>query len=896
VSDTGSVERPDAEPGSPAERHLHALHRLATTALDTTSAEAVYSSALDALRSALGADRAAILLADADGVMRFRASVGLSEGYRQQAEGHSPWSPTDPAPRPVLVPDVATDPSLGDLLTVVLSEGIRSLAFIPITFGGRLLGKFMAYYDRPYVYSDDEVDVASTIAAHIGFTLEKRRLEHELREANRRLAATLDAVGEGITAQAADGSLLFVNEVGARMMGVRSPAEAMATPVAEIARRFEMLDERGEPLPLHELPGRRALAGEHPPELLVRWRMLPSGEERWSLVWARPVADDQGRVEFAVNVFRDVTASQHALHALRRSERRFAFMAAATRSLLSASLDYASVLDRTADLFVPGVGDWCVVHELRDDGTVGRVALRHGTRLPADAAARLEPHLRRPHPLLARLLEGGGGRLVADMEDEAGAELAVDAQHLEAMRALGTTSAMLAPLRSRERLVGAVTVGTCDPAALFGPDDLSLLEEVAARAGLAIDNARVYQSELRARAQAEAAGARLELLSEVTSVLASSLDVDALLRGLSRHLVPILADQCVVDLAERGGVRRVAVIDRDDRAEPLARERDPAPPARGDRAHPVVQVLTTGRSRLEAGAAAGLVGGWALVVPIPGRERMLGAITFGTREARSVSDDDVRLAEEIARRAGVAIENARLYQERARVATTLQEALLPPDLPPIPGASLAARYQAAAGSIGGDFYDVVPVGRDRWLLVVGDVCGRGIEAAALTAMTRYTLRGMAYHDPVPSRLLTNLNQALHPQLPDESFCTIACGLLERDGSSFRTTFALAGHPRPIVVRAGGSVELPGTYGRVIGSLPVLDTVDEHLVLCPGDAIALFTDGCLPSRGEGAESEEPLLAAAAAAGSHDPARLAEAIQTAAGSSEDDKAVVVVRVSG
>jgi len=152
--------------------------------------EQICEEALDGLQRALDVDRTAVLLFDPDGVMRFKAWRGLSETYRRAVEGHSPWDPNEPDPQPVLVPDAETDPELAPVREVVLQAGIRALAFIPLVHQGRLLGKFMLYYNTPHRFTEEEVQLAQTIARHIAFAIERRRTE----EALRRREAILDAV------------------------------------------------------------------------------------------------------------------------------------------------------------------------------------------------------------------------------------------------------------------------------------------------------------------------------------------------------------------------------------------------------------------------------------------------------------------------------------------------------------------------------------------------------------------------------------------------------------------------------------------------------------------------------------------------------------------------------
>ena len=181
-----------------------------------------------------------------------------------------------------------------------------------------------------------------------------------------------------------------------------------------------------------------------------------------------------------------------------------------------------------------------------------------------------------------------------------------------------------------------------------------------------------------------------------------------------------------------------------------------------------------------------------MIAPMTARGRTLGAMTFvSSHAARRFDKDDLGLAEELARRAATAVDNARLYAERAYIARTLQESLLPPTLPEIGGVEVAARFRAAGdgNEVGGDFYDLFDTGDANWAVVMGDVCGKGAEAAALTALARYTLRAAAMRQDSPSDVLSTLNEALVRQRADAQFCTVAFARLQRDGAGTRITVA-----------------------------------------------------------------------------------------------------------
>lgn len=188
---------------------LQALYTLARAIGSADALDDIYHQSIQSLLRALHADRASVLLFDPDGIMRFKAWHGLSEQYRKAVEGHSPWKQDEADPQPITMDDVASRTDLGPLRDVVLDEGIRALAFIPLQAGGRLLGKFMVYFDQPHRFSEDEVHLARTIAGHVTFALERLSAQRQLRESDqisRRRLAELTAIYSDVPV-----GLCFVN-------------------------------------------------------------------------------------------------------------------------------------------------------------------------------------------------------------------------------------------------------------------------------------------------------------------------------------------------------------------------------------------------------------------------------------------------------------------------------------------------------------------------------------------------------------------------------------------------------------------------------------------------------------------------------------------------------------
>ncbi len=214
---------------------------------------------------------------------------------------------------------------------------------------------------------------------------------------------------------------------------------------------------------------------------------------------------------------------------------------------------------------------------------------------------------------------------------------------------------------------------------------------------------------------------------------------------------------------------------------------------------------------------------------------------------------------------------------------TLQRSLLPPSLPEVPGLEAAAAYHAASpDDLSGDFYDLFALDGERWCFFLGDVCGKGPEAAAVTSLTRATLRAAALHDAGPISMLGTLNTALQERYTGESarYCTVIVGILAAEGDGFTVTLAGGGHPPALLLRADGRAGyVPTTGGMLVGLLPTPTFVTAGIRLERGDTLLLYTDGLIEARtytGDGRYGDEALLAFA---GRVAPASAAATIQAA-----------------
>jgi len=420
---------------------------------------------------------------------------------------------------------------------------------------------------------------------------------------------------------------------------------------------------------------------------------------------------------------------------------------------------------------------------------------------------------------------------------------------------------------------------------------------------------------------------QLTFLANAGLVLDSSLDYNETLQGIAALTVPELAQLTVIDLLEDAGSIHTAVacspVPQHARAVEAMRRMHPIDLGG---THPVAGVLRSGAPVLlpsmspdfQREIATGtehfelmrrLRYHSAIVVPLVARQHVLGTLSLLRMEgALPYDEDDLVLAGDLARRAALAVDNARLFESSQHLARTLQESLLPHALPEIPGVRMAGRYRAAAQGqhVGGDFYDAFPTGDNRWGIVIGDVCGKGAQAAALTALARYTIRALADRDP--ATVLRLLNEAV---IRDQGFVrerfltalmVVAGAGAGADAGRLELELVAAGHPAPLVLRsdaaAGPKVEKIAVSGPLIGVSPDVAYVASRTVLSPGDAIMLYTDGLTDARAPARIlSEADLAEMLLEADGMDAGHLAEFIERKATCGEDprdDIAILVIEL--
>lgn len=406
------------------------------------------------------------------------------------------------------------------------------------------------------------------------------------------------------------------------------------------------------------------------------------------------------------------------------------------------------------------------------------------------------------------------------------------------------------------------------------------------------------------------------VLARTGELVAHSGDPSRMLDQVPRLVVPEFADWCVVAQPRPDGLSElVAVTHRDPEKLRLVERLMERYHASVDDGHLGHEVTRTGEARLvtiEGDMALhsaardedhleillGLRLGSAIVVPMSAAGRVVGTVTFcNARSSRLFDEDDLELAIEIGRRCGLAIEGARVADERARVAEALQRELLPPSLPAMPGWELATMYEPGGelNEVGGDFYEVFAIERG-WAVVLGDVSGRGAAAASITAEARHTIRtaGALSNDPCAGLRL--LDQNLRGR-EDAALCSVAVLVLPHDPDVGVVEVFLAGHPHPVLI-SRGTAETVGDPGPLLGVIENAHWRGQQVEIGPGDQLVLYTDGVIEAQGADGERFGIERLRTGLAGSTTPADAVARVRSELAAfgvtaRQDDSAVVAVR---
>nr|WP_274912894.1 SpoIIE family protein phosphatase [Streptomyces sp. WZ-12] len=433
----------------------------------------------------------------------------------------------------------------------------------------------------------------------------------------------------------------------------------------------------------------------------------------------------------------------------------------------------------------------------------------------------------------------------------------------------GMRSVVTVPLKVEGRLTGSLGVAA-ESAARYTNEEALRLQFAADRIALAVERARLTELEKLRRGS-------LSFLVEASDLLAGTLDRDQTLALMAQMTVPTLATWCAVyTVADQASEPELSYVlhedeDRIDGLKTLLKkvdppEPDPTPGARvwtapADAAHDAALRTSLRSLGLEESArpskgpgatlaTASAVGGETVVLPLVARNRVIGMLTLGKPTEEHFRQEILELAEDLSRRAALALDNARLYSERTAISQSLQRSLLPPELPDIPGVETEVIYRAAGegNEVGGDFYDLFPIRNGAYGFAIGDVCGTGPEAAAVTGLARHALRLLAREGFGGPAVLERLNAAILDEGARSRFLTLLYGELwpQEDGSALLKVVC-AGHPLPLRLRQDGTVEPAAEPQPLLGVMDDLELYEQTVTLDPGDVLLCVTDGVTERR-------------------------------------------------
>jgi PAS domain S-box-containing protein len=458
----------DASPRRAAEsdlrrrlQQLTAMYRMTAALGRAVNVDDIFREGLDCVCDALGAHRAALLLRDEDGVMRFTAWRNLSAAYRTAVEGHSPWAPDEPQPEPVVIEDAATDESAAAYREALQRERIAALTFVPLVYQTRLLGKFMLYFDRPFRPTPEDLLLAEGIAGHVAFAIARNRSSRDLARRERELETLAEHSPDLIVRFDTALRHLYVNRAVESVTGV--------APSAFIGRTMDELAERAALFSGWRHVIERVLETGRAEDLELRFE-TPAGPRHF-LTTVTPELVEDGAVRTVLTTTRDVTE-------LKRAESRQRLLAE-TGAVMAMHLDHRDGLRAVARLVLDEFATGCAIDLAREDGSLERLveesrvergdALESLSRDP-DAADGMAGHV--------TAYRSGRACLYASTADDL-------------LRAV-----IHAPLVARGRTIGVITLVSREPAPAFSEQDLAFAEQLAGHVALAVDNLRLYEQSL----------------------------------------------------------------------------------------------------------------------------------------------------------------------------------------------------------------------------------------------------------------------------------------------------------------------------------------------------------------------------------------------------------------
>lgn len=425
-------------------------------------------------------------------------------------------------------------------------------------------------------------------------------------------------------------------------------------------------------------------------------------------------------------------------------------------------------------------------------------------------------------------------------------------QRLPVFVEAGLRAMVMVPLLSRGIIIGALWVSSRDPDKRFDARDVMILEGIGRQASIALENARLYENIKKSTEEIRRRAKELTVLNGLSNVLSQTLELDVVLNSAIDSVMELFeADGTAIFLLdEQRNVLRLAVqrglsrhLVEDSLLIPVGQR---LPGVVAETGKPLIIENLAERPKFEAPIVyrtfKSLVG-----APIKSKGRVIGTIPIGSHQVGKFTQHDATLLESIGSEIGIAIENSRLYETQRHISELLQRSMLPALIPSIPDMELGVRYSSATEEalVGGDFYDIFSVD-GKYALLIGDVSGKGIEAATSTSMMKYILRAYLYQDPSPSLAMSKANDFFRRQEETAVFITVFCAVYDpRPG---RLTFVNAGHPYPCLLnQIQKTCTVLSTDDPAIGIFDYYDYRENNVDMNPGNLFVAYTDGVIEAR-------------------------------------------------
>ena len=633
---------------------------------------------------------------------------------------------------------------------------------------------------------------------------------------------------------------------------------------------------------------------------ISQWRFRRAdGTFRWTEIRAEAQRDAQGDIRCWFGSGTDVDAQRRAMESLE-------FLAQSGATVAGAQ-DVSAVLDQLAHASLEDLADISIFDLEEEHGSFRRlvVAAPNVRRSTVDVTMAFQaPRKDEPHPI-ARAMSSGETIHIPDVDEDFIQRSISPPERQDAWRYVNIRSLVSAPMITPDRALGALTLLRTGTSVPFEASDVKVVEEVARRAAVAIENLRLRERERRAARD-------LQAFADLGESLANSLGLHATLVAAMRAVLPDRADWAFINLMDdRDELRLAAVYQPDAQKHRLLSEHIGELYARPDGERLISTVVRTRlpvfRARIDDDEAARNVNpailreirnaGLSSVIVVP---LLAGKGTRGTlhvcmeNEDRAFAQSDVEFFVEFARRLAPAIANAELFERERRVARSFQDAALPASLPQLPHFTLRAIYEAGKSEalVGGDWYDALSLANGRMVVSIGDVAGSGLSAAVTMASVRQAIRGAAHVRADPGVLLEAADRAVMDD-PERRFVTAFVGVIDPADSTI--TYQSAGHPGPLLRLPDGTLtELTGT-GTPLG-LRDHQQSNRTRRLPAGSLLVLYTDGLIESTHDILDGEERLRKALldpAVAAADNPAKMLHDVILTEGS-RDDVAILTIQV--